>query len=511
MRRHSINAVIYARYSSSSQKDASIEQQIRDIREFAERNDIQIVNEYCDHKLSGRTDNRPEFLRMIKDSAKKRFQLVLVWKVDRFARNRYDAAMHKYKLKKNDVRVIYVKESIPEGPEGILLESILEGSAEYYSANLAQNVRRGMRDNALKAKVNQGNLPYGYRASADGKYEINPDQAPIVKEVFQSYAEGMMLQTIIANLNARGILTGQGKPWNKNSFHRMFTNERYTGVYIYDDIRIEGGIPQLITKEQFEVVQKRRASNRHTPAAGRSVDVDYILTAKLFCGHCGRSMVGDSGTSKSGKTYYYSCIGKKRKLGCAKTSIKKDWIEDLVVKITAEYVLQDEIIDKIADAAMKLQAKDRDKGMLFALKKQIRDTKKAISNIMTAIEQGIYTTSTQARLEQLEEQKTRLTISIEKEMIEAPALSRDEIIFWMNRFRKGKVDDKTYRCFIIDAFVNAVYVYDDDIRIVYNFCDEKHEIKYSIVDECPPDGPGECSALACVALPFIPLAILQQC
>ena len=134
-------AAIYGRYSSHLQKDTSIEQQFTEIRKYCRDNDIYIVSEYADRGISGTTDERPEFQRMIKDSAKGKFNFVVVWKVDRFARNRYDSAMYKAKLKKNGIKVLYAKEAIPDGPEGILLESILESSAQNANTTLEITTR----------------------------------------------------------------------------------------------------------------------------------------------------------------------------------------------------------------------------------------------------------------------------------------------------------------------------------------------------------------------------------
>ena len=154
-----MRGVIYARYSSDAQREESIEGQLRENTAYAKKNGIEIVGTYIDRAVSAKTDNRPEFQRMIKDSAKKGFDVVVVWKLDRFARNRFDSARYKAALKKNNVRVISATEAISEGAEGIILESVLEGMAEYYSAELAEKVTRGMTENALKCKFNGGTLP----------------------------------------------------------------------------------------------------------------------------------------------------------------------------------------------------------------------------------------------------------------------------------------------------------------------------------------------------------------
>lgn len=122
-----MKAVIYARYSSDNQREESIEGQLRECMEYANYNDIQVMGNYIDRALSAKTDHRPEFQRMIKDSYKHAFDCIIVWKLDRFARNRYDSAHYKNILKKNGVKVVSAKEHIGEGSEGIILEAMLEG------------------------------------------------------------------------------------------------------------------------------------------------------------------------------------------------------------------------------------------------------------------------------------------------------------------------------------------------------------------------------------------------
>ena len=480
-----MKAVIYARYSSHAQKDASIEQQLRVCRQYAHEHDLQIVTEYCDHAISGTSDKRPEFLKMIKDSAKGRWERVLVYKIDRFARNRYDSAMYKARLKKNGVKVMSVMEPIPEGPEGILLESVLEGSAEYYSANLSQNILRGMHDNALACKVNNGGLPLGYMKGADGRYAIEPNGAAIVREIFEMYANGANATEITATLNSRGLKTSRGARWNKNSLHTILKNERYIGVYKWGDVRIEGGIPAIISKELFEAVQEQVKKVARAPAAART-DVDYMLTGKLFCGHCGSPMVGESGTGKSGrKWYYYACVKRKRQKACDKKPVKKDWIEETVVRQTRERCLTDEVIRVIVDAALELQERERDDSILRGLEAELSETKRGIANILKAIEQGIITPSTKQRLEELESRRLDLEYAIDEEKVEQPELTRDQLTFWLERFRSVDLSDpysQKYMSTFIEVFISAVYVYDDHLRIVCNFTGDSGAATYDFVN-----------------------------
>ena len=193
-----MNAVIYARYSSDSQREESIEGQLRECHEYAEKKGITIVQEYIDRALSASkdTEKRLDFQRMIRDSAKRQFEIVLVWKLDRFARDRYDSAHYKNILKKNGVKVLSATEPISEGPEGIILEAMLEGMAEYYSAELSQKIHRGQKENALKCVNNGGAIPLGYKLGNDQKLEIDPVAAPIVQEIFRRYAEGETIREI---------------------------------------------------------------------------------------------------------------------------------------------------------------------------------------------------------------------------------------------------------------------------------------------------------------------------
>ncbi len=474
--------VIYARYSSHAQKDASIEQQLLACRKFAREQDFQIIAEYCDHALTGTTDKRPEFLRMVKDSGKRHFTRVLVYKIDRFARNRYDSAMYKTRLKKNGVKVMSVMEPIPEGPEGILLEAVLEGSAEYYSANLSQNVKRGMEDNARACKVNNGTLPLGYVKGSDGRFQLDPAGAAIVREIFELYAGGWNTSKIITHLNARALRTSHGAKWNKNSLNTILRNERYTGVYIWGDIRVEGGVPAIIPLDLFHEVQARIKRVAKAPAAART-DISFLLTGKLFCGHCGSTMIGESGTGKSGtRYYYYTCSCRKREGACSKKPVKKEWIEDLVIRKTRDICLTDSMIDKIADAAIALQQRERDDSILISLQKELSQTERGIKNIIDAIQAGIITAGTKERLEVLESRRTELLLAIEEAQIEQPQLTKEQLVYWLEQFRAGDPADPKVREAFINIFISAIYLYDDKIKIVCNYTADGSAVSYDFVD-----------------------------
>ncbi|MFR5787275.1 MAG: recombinase family protein [Christensenellales bacterium] len=350
-----MKSVIYSRYSSDNQREESIEGQIRECTEYAVRNDITILSSYIDRALSARTADRPEFQRMIADSEKGLFDVVLVWKLDRFSRDRYDSAHYKHILKKNGVRVISARENISEGPEGIILESMLEGYAEYYSAELSEKIQRGQRENALKCRSNGGNIPLGYVVGTDGVLAVDPLTAPLVAEIFTRYESGETIKAIADSLNKRGFRTRKGSAFRVASLSLILKNRKYIGEYKYADTVIPNGIPAIINPDLFERVQERMLTNKKAPSRTKA-DEDYLLTTKLFCGDCGRLMAGECGTSgtNSVKYYYYKCGGAKRKLGCKRKAVKKRWIERAAVIATIERVLRDDEIDRIADAIIDL-------------------------------------------------------------------------------------------------------------------------------------------------------------
>lgn len=471
-----MNAVIYARYSpGGDQTDQSIEGQLRECREFADRNDITIVGIYADHAMTGRNDHRPDFLRMIADSESGKFEAVIVWKLDRFARNRYDSAIYKAKLKKNGVKIISAKENITDSPEGIILEAMLEGMAEYYSANLSQNIKRGMKESALKCQVTGGNIAAGYKIGPNKEFVVDPPQAAIVKEIFERYDRGETVTQIITALNERGLKTSRGNPFGPNSLHTILKNEKYIGVYKWNDVVIEGGVPAIIDKDLFERVQEKMKLNKKAPARA-SGKADYLLSTKLFCGKCGTNMNGESGTSrtKGRKHYYYKCASAKRRKGCDKKPVKKDWIEDLVVSETVRRIINNEdVIQFIADGIMELQGRERDKSVLRALEMELEGVKKSIANLVKAVEMGIFSESTQARLAELEQEKKTLEGRIAHEEIITPKVTREQVVLWLEQFKDVDVNDPEDKKMIIDTFVKAVFVYDDHITITYNVVDEK--------------------------------------
>lgn len=467
-----MKAVIYARFSSEKQNEASIEGQLRECLEYAEYNKLEVIGNYIDRACSARTANRPDFQRMIKDSYKHNFDCVIVWKLDRFARDRYDSAYYKNILKKNGVRVISAKETITEGASGILLESILEGYAEFYSAELAEKVKRGMTDNALKGKANGVKAPFGYYVDKDDRFQINETLAPIVKEVYEMYLDGKKSSEIVKTLNARGI-KNNGYSINYNVVYRILTNRKYIGEYKFGDVLIPNAIPALIDEETFNKVQERIAVNKKAPAMHRSED-DYLLTTKLHCGKCGALMPGEIGTGRKDIKYrYYKCV-RSRKKQCDKKPVKKEWLENLVIEQILELLADDKVLIDLADRIYEMQGEES--GTVKSLEAQLNDTNKKLNNMVTAMSQGIFSETTKKFLDELEEQKQSLEIELLEEKTKHPIIPKDQILFTLQNFKKIDTSTKEGKQKLIDSFVNSIYLYDDKFVITFNYKGESKTV-----------------------------------
>ena len=471
-----MTAVIYARYSSDNQREESIEGQIRECTAYAEKNGITIIRHYIDRAFSAKTDNRPEFQQMIKDSGKKLFDVVLVWKFDRFAQNRFDSANYKMILKKNGVHLISVMEPIAEGSQGILVETLLEGMAEYYSAELSEKVIRGQTENALKGKCTGGTGTIGYKIDEDKFYHLDPLTAPLVLETFQRYDNGDKMVEIVNFLNDKGVRNMLGGKMTHSSVNTMLKNRRYIGELSFRDIVVPDAIPVIVPKDLFDRVQKRLDKNKRAPACGKA-DEEYLLTTKLFCGKCGALMFGESGTSATGRTYYYyKCANVKRRRGCNKKTVQKDWLEDLVVRETMKLIQDDAVIDKIVQLVMDVQ--NQENTTIPLLEKQLREVNKKLDNLMKAIEDGLYTRTTKERLEALESQKDELTVKIADEKLKKPSFNEDFIRFWLMKFRKFDISHKKQRKALIEIFVNAIFLYDDRMLITFNYKDGTQTVRF---------------------------------
>ena len=465
-------AVIYARYSCSSQTEQSIEGQLHDAYDFAERNGYIILREYIDRALTGTNDARPAFQQMIKDSEKKTFQYILVWKLDRFARNRYDSAVYKRQLSKNGVKVVSVKENITDSPEGVILEGLLEAMAEYYSADLSQKIKRGRHESVRKGLFPGGPVPIGYTVE-EKRLVPDPRTAPLVKEIFTRYADGERIIDIVHDLNARGLRAKRGAPFIRSTIVHIIENTTYTGDYYYGDTLVPNAVTPLIDKETFARAQLNKDKNRRAPAANRTPESPCLLLHKLFCGECGHQITGSCGKNQAGATYrYYACDGRERKhTGCGFRRIPRDDLHYAVCRVVSDLILNKHraTLDALADALMEVYAADIDTSEIDTCQAQLkqteRDLDKLVDSLITMPE------STRPRIAKRMEDLEILKNSLEDRLAvlranQSTFFNRDDFINAL----QVTFQDLTVRSnqkFIIDQFVNSVYLYNDGRMVVY--------------------------------------------
>ena len=459
--------MIYARYSSNNQREASIEQQVEWCTGLAGRYELQLLDVYADKAISGRTDNRPSFQRMMQDARQGKFDYVLAWKSNRMGRNMLEAMINDATLQEQGVKTVYVEEDFEDNAAGRFALRNMMNVNQFYSEALAEDVKRGMMDNAKKCMVN-GKISFGFRKGSDGRYEIFPEEAEIIREIFYRIIDGWQQRDIIDDLNLRGIRTHGGGEWKRQSFGTLLRNEQYIGVYSFGGVRIEGGIPAILDHETFEEVQTILTTKKNPRGRKRNAE-DYMLTGKLFCGNCGNPMVGICGTSKTGERhYYYLCQGKHNKSGCDKKNERKERVEQAVINAVKAIIMDDETIDWIVDGYQKFMEDLRGQSAVTAMEKELAETEKGIENLMRAIEMGIITDTTKARMMELEEKKKGLAARIRIESRMLMELDPDQLRFSIERFRDQNINDKAYQKELINTFIKAVYVYDDRLKIVMN-------------------------------------------
>jgi site-specific DNA recombinase len=352
-----MKVALYARVSSEKQDvDLSISAQLKALREYAARSGHEIVKEYVDEAESGKTTARPAFREMIAAArrSQKPFNLILVWKYSRFARSREDSIVFKTMLRKNGIRVISINEPAEDTPTGKLLEAMIESLDEFYSANLGEEVTRGMRESAGRGFYMSAQSPYGYRrvkVNDGGKerptLEVEPDEAITVAAIFQQALEGKGSMEIVKQLNKDGVRGPKGKGWMKTTVRKILTNEVYTGTLLWGIhstrdlpvVRVENAWPVIVDKKIFDRV-KIQVKDR-TPASlhPKRVASRYLLSGLAKCGHCGKALVGQD--AKSGKFTYYVCgtLLKKGAGSCPGHYLNSKCFENTVINKIKEHVL----------------------------------------------------------------------------------------------------------------------------------------------------------------------------
>ena len=489
-------AVIYARYSSTNQREESIEAQVRACQEYAKRNGLVIVDTYADSAKTGTNAEREEFQRMIADSATGKFEFVIVHKLDRFSRDRYDSIAYKRKLKANGVTVRSVLENLDGSPESLILESLLEGMAAYYSQNLARESLKGLKENGYKCIHNGGIPPLGYDVDKETrKYVINEEEAMVVRYIFSSYADGAGYNQIIRYLNANGYLTKRGKAFGKNSIHDLLKNIRYTGVYTFnmrrvkdplgnksnrvkpkeEQIIIEGGMPAIIDKETFERVQEQMRKNKQE-AGRKNAHTVYLLSGIIHCGVCGAVMWAKKCLDRHGNiTCFYECSTRDYKKHCDNRGIRKEVIEDFVLTQLERDLFSHDGIEQLRDNLIQYQqrrqatiAEDKEKLMI-----EKGEIKQKIQKIVELVSQsGIAIDTVSHEIKILEEKRKHIDEQIDKLSKESTSLILSEKQIEDMKEHRKEVKEKTNLKKlrqIISYYIESVTVFHDRIEIAYRY------------------------------------------
>lgn len=446
-------AVIYARFSCSKQREASIDDQLRVCRDWCAREGYAIVGEYSDYAMSGRSDDRPQFQKMVANAGES--DIVLVYMMDRFSRDEYDAPAYKHELRRKGVEVVSAMEAMPDGPERILIEKIYEGLAAVESVKTSMRTRRGMEGNALKCKTN-GVRVYGYGRNEDDEYVVNEDEAAIVREAFRRSCDHEPVDSIASDFARRGVTTRTGRPCGYSMVYQMLHNRKYTGFYSWGGIEVDGGMPQIIDKATFAMAQEVKPKKRRASEDWGA----FALSGRAICSECGHNMAGTSGRGKKNVKYeYYGCR-------CGAKPVRRDWLEhelaeairgmlrDRETALRISHMLWDEPEPEIADARRRAMASKR-------------KAENGLQNIMAAIEQGIVMPEFTDRIAQLQAQKARA---------ERDLASYDEARIDPEEFADflqcgGGMDDAA----VLDSFVYQVMVTPEECVATLYCDDERNE------------------------------------
>ena len=476
----------YCRYSSDLQTEASIEQQKNELIEYANKNNITIIDFYCDEAKSGTKDTRENFQCMISDCKTKSVDCILVWKTDRFARNTQDSLFYKMKLEKLGIKLISITQPIDSNtPEGQLMYTLLAGMDEYYSKNLASNVKRALKMNAQNCQFNGGIPPLGYDI-IDKRYVINERERPIIEKIFEWYINGLSLIQIAYKLNLEGYKTKKNKSFSKNSIYDIVSNERYTGVYIFnkgtknshrinskDEIRIDNGIPPIISKETYKKAMEIRNKNRQAPStATKNI---YLLSGLIKCGKCGSNYCGQTTQrTKNGKTYtkgWYFC-GKRNDINkCDNHRIEQELIEKFVVDTLISRILNGKTIETVIEN-VKIQFQNlKDTSEISNIKKRLNEIQTECDNIVDNIAKTgsdrlikrleILENTEKTLMEQLEFlENTNVDINVNKI---TDVLKKD-----ISQLKKGsKQELKT----LLNKYIKQIIINSDNFSIEYTFTD----------------------------------------
>ncbi len=499
-----IKAVIYARFSSHNQREESLDAQVRACMERAKQLGYTVIEVYKDFALSATSDNRPEFQRMIADAEKKKFNVLLVHKLDRFSRDRYDSANYKRKLKIFGVQLMSVTENLDGSPESIILESVIEGMGQYYSANLAREVSKGQRETALQCKHLGGFPPLGYDVDPiTRQYVINETEAKIIRLIFEKYSNGVGYNQILEYLNNHGFLTKsytnkagvhrEGKPFSKGSLNTILKSEKYVGTFVFNRklekdvtgkrrpewrpeeewIKVENGMPAIIDRETFDKVQIKLAVNHKNGGKFKAKEV-YLLSSLVVCGECGSSMYGNTRNCGRSKSKYssYRCSNRANHKGCSNKEIRKEYLDNCVLDMLHDKLFSTQSIKKLATMLSDYNRKQSasNKGEVSQVQRESQEIQGKINTIVRLVaESGISIETVKDEIKALEDRQRFLSDYLKELMLKDSAMITDEVILDLINRSKDFVKTKNIpQCRnFIENYVEKVVVYSDHVEVFF--------------------------------------------
>lgn len=492
-------AALYARYSSDNQREESIDAQLRASREYCKKKKYCITHEYIDEAFTATNDNRPGYQKMLADSKRGLFDLIVFHKIDRNARNEFDYYFNKIQLEKVGVRIEYSSQYIDDTAEGKLLESVMVGVAAYHSRNLSKEVKKGKKENALKGLFNGGKPPFGYNVM-DKQYIIDDFEAQGVRLIFDMYLKNYGYIAIADELNARGYKTKRGCKFGKNSLHEILRNVRYIGTYILgktkkdmngkrnthaepseDTIIVDDVVPAIIDKETFAKVAEKMEDNKRRRAA-YGAKYTYLLSGLVHCGECGTAMQGKTTTKHNPERIYqyYYCGNQSRKgkTACTNKLIDLVSLENLVVsKIeetlfnpTAKKILLEKLTASYEKRTNTINSEHEN------LLKQKNKISRRMDMLYTQIEEGLADEYDLARLKTVKDEMTAIRNKLaELEARPKASLSPEQVQAVLDSFQSAiKTKSADNLRALIENFINKITVSNDEVVIEFkinnSFC-----------------------------------------
>jgi site-specific DNA recombinase len=506
----------YARYSSTNQREESIDAQLRAIQEYADKNGFVVVKTYIDKAKTGTDDDREQFQLMMEEltSGVVVADAVIVHKSDRFARNRYDSVHNKRRLGKKGVRFISVLERFDDSPESIMMESMIDGMNEYYSRNLARETLKGMKENALKAKHTGGSPPLGFDVDEDKYYIINEEEARIIRMIYQDYIRGLSMSKITQKLNLSGLKTKYGNKFSLNAVSDILGNEKYKGTYVFNKVtkkynhgatykvnnmrnnntevvlRIEGGMPAIVPPETFDIVQNTRLERKINMRENTAKET-YLLSGIMYCGKCGEKMIGNRKKPSKTRPYrtVYRCSGRKKYKICDKKEVDKEKLEAAIINYMSEYFFNEKYMDSIVDNVHKgynARAKQEESDLgLFSSK--LEDVKKEEENLLDALAKIGYSEAIHKRLEDAEEKiKTLEELIAETQKVLRLNVTRESIVEFLMSGANIKNMEKEEQKAVMRRFIEKIEVYDDkaDVTFLVDYFNEYKTNTHSVKKGC---------------------------